>query len=119
MSCRLLSDCFVAHLTPALPNGCSNRAPLGLFIHAAWLMDPTRNAEMNQFIDYALSHENVWFVTINDVSRPRSGPFRYCTLAGAAALPAPAAHRSATLCNAWQGCAALAHAHTHTHTHTV
>ncbi|KAL4853807.1 hypothetical protein ACK3TF_005288 [Chlorella vulgaris] len=44
-----------------------NRSPVGVYIHAAWLMDKTRNAEMNQFVNYALSHENTWFVTISEV----------------------------------------------------
>ncbi|PSC74660.1 carbohydrate esterase family 4 [Micractinium conductrix] len=44
-----------------------NKAPVGVYIHAAWLMDPTRAAEMKEFINYALGHENTWFVTMSEL----------------------------------------------------
>ena len=32
-------------LPPLLHRCCSNRSPVGVYIHAAWLMDPTRARE--------------------------------------------------------------------------
>ncbi|KAL4444941.1 hypothetical protein ABPG77_003991 [Micractinium sp. CCAP 211/92] len=40
-----------------------NRAPLGLFFHAGLESDPTRVQELRQFIQYAASLPDVWFVT--------------------------------------------------------
>lgn len=45
-----------------------NRAPMGIFIHAAWLIaDPTRADKLNQFLEYAMTKENVFLVTVNQV----------------------------------------------------
>lgn len=45
-----------------------NRAPLGIFLHAAWLLaDPTRADRLNQFLEYAMSKENVFLVTVSQV----------------------------------------------------
>ncbi|PRW61614.1 chitin [Chlorella sorokiniana] len=44
-----------------------NKAPVGVYIHAAWLMDPSRADGMNRFIEYAMGHDNVWFATMSEV----------------------------------------------------
>ena len=45
-----------------------NRAPIGIFIHAAWLIaDPTREDQLSAFIQYALGKDNVVFATISEV----------------------------------------------------
>ncbi|PSC71048.1 chitin deacetylase-like isoform e [Micractinium conductrix] len=40
-----------------------NRAPLGLFFHAGLQSEPARVAQLRQFIEYAASLPDVWFVT--------------------------------------------------------
>ncbi|GAB4813456.1 hypothetical protein N2152v2_000502 [Parachlorella kessleri] len=45
-----------------------NRAPVGIFIHAAWLIaEPEHSGQINAFIDYAMSHDNVYLATITQV----------------------------------------------------
>ncbi|KAI3424258.1 hypothetical protein D9Q98_009612 [Chlorella vulgaris] len=45
-----------------------NRAPLGIYIHAAWIIaDPTRADRLNKFLEYATSQENVFLVTVSQV----------------------------------------------------
>jgi hypothetical protein len=39
-----------------------------VYIHAAWLVDPTRMAGMRRFIQYAQSHPNTYFATVSQVS---------------------------------------------------
>lgn len=60
-------DLYEAYKQEFDRNYNGNRAPLGVYIHAAWLMNPTRNAAMHSFIQYALSKPDVWFVTPTDV----------------------------------------------------
>ena len=51
-----------------------NRAPLGIYIHAAWLIaDPTRLDQLENFIRYALAKDNVVFATISEVSERQLG----------------------------------------------
>ncbi|KAL4424145.1 hypothetical protein ABPG75_001446 [Micractinium tetrahymenae] len=59
-------DLYEAYKREFDRNYNGNRAPVGVYIHAAWLMDPTRAAAMQQFINYALSFENTWFVTMSE-----------------------------------------------------
>lgn len=40
-----------------------NRAPMGIFLHAAWLNDDAHANALNIFIEYAASQPDVWFVT--------------------------------------------------------
>ncbi len=40
-----------------------NRAPLGIFLHAGWLSNPQHVQAVNDFIQYANTHNDVWFVT--------------------------------------------------------
>ena len=40
-----------------------NRIPLGIFLHAAWLANPSNAEALNQFIAYANSFNDVWFIT--------------------------------------------------------
>ncbi len=59
-------------------HSAGNRAPVGIYIHAAWLMtDPVRAQQLNDFITYALEKENVWFATITQV--PHSAGIHTCT----------------------------------------
>lgn len=58
-----------------------NRAPLGIYIHAAWLMaDDTRVPNLERFIQYALGKDNVIFATITEVGA--LGMLRCAELAG-------------------------------------
>ncbi|KAL4514928.1 hypothetical protein Ndes2526A_g03722 [Nannochloris sp. 'desiccata'] len=43
-----------------------NRAPFPIFVHAPWFT-PERTAKTNEFIDYALSKPNVYFVTVRQM----------------------------------------------------
>ena len=64
-----------------LPTSCAtlcfvtgNRAPLGIYIHAAWLIaDPTRVDQLENFIRYALAKDNVVFATISEVRQLNNG----------------------------------------------
>lgn len=48
------------------------RPPARSFIHAAWLIaNPMGSDQINQFLDYAATKEDVFFVTISQV---RCGP---------------------------------------------
>ncbi|KAL4424144.1 hypothetical protein ABPG75_001445 [Micractinium tetrahymenae] len=45
-----------------------NRAPLGIYLHAAWLIaDGSRADKLNAFLEYAMSHDNVFLVTVSQV----------------------------------------------------
>ncbi|EFN50750.1 hypothetical protein CHLNCDRAFT_59447 [Chlorella variabilis] len=45
-----------------------NRAPLGIYIHAAWIIaDPARAEMVNQFLEYAMTQPNVFLVTASQV----------------------------------------------------
>ncbi|KAL4438527.1 hypothetical protein ABPG77_000175 [Micractinium sp. CCAP 211/92] len=45
-----------------------NRAPLGIYLHAAWLIaDGSRADRLNAFLEYAMSHDNVFLVTVSQV----------------------------------------------------
>lgn len=45
-----------------------NRAPLGIFLHPAWLMaDPSRAAALQEFIAWAQTLPDVWFVSCRDL----------------------------------------------------
>ena len=60
---------------PSLPGACcstfdasyaGNRAPVGIFIHAASpLADPSHAEGLHAFLDYALAKPGVWAVTIS------------------------------------------------------
>lgn len=50
------------------PRPAGNRAPLGMFFTTASMTeDPTQSAEINDFLDYALTNDNVFLVTIQQV----------------------------------------------------
>lgn len=45
-----------------------NRAPLGIYLHAAWLIaDGSRADRLNAFLEYAMTHDNVFLVTVSQV----------------------------------------------------
>jgi peptidoglycan/xylan/chitin deacetylase (PgdA/CDA1 family) len=44
-----------------------NRAPMGVFLHADWLSAAPNAAALNDFIDWTLSHSNVWWVSMADL----------------------------------------------------
>jgi hypothetical protein len=52
-------------------NYYGNRAPLGLYMHAGLLMAfSDHQVELNEFLEWALTHEHVWLVTISEVRGP-------------------------------------------------
>ncbi|GAB4816963.1 hypothetical protein N2152v2_004009 [Parachlorella kessleri] len=52
-----------------------DRAPLGLYLHAGLLMAfSDHQGQINDFLEYALSHDNVWVVTISEVLRWMKNP---------------------------------------------
>ena len=41
---------------------------MGIFIHAAWLIaQPEHAGQINDFLSYAMTHDNVYLVTISQV----------------------------------------------------
>jgi len=60
-------DLFEAYKREFNRSYTGNRAPLGVYVHAAWLMDPTRADALTNFIRYAIQFENVFFATVSDV----------------------------------------------------
>ncbi|PSC74458.1 chitin deacetylase-like isoform e [Micractinium conductrix] len=45
-----------------------NRAPLGIYLHAAWLIaDPSRADRLNEFLAYAVQQPNTFLVTVSQV----------------------------------------------------
>lgn len=60
-------DIFEAYAREFDRSYYGNRAPVGVFIHAAWLMDPARADGLSRFIEYALSHDDVYFGTMTQV----------------------------------------------------
>eukprot|EP00761_Pharyngomonas_kirbyi_P010872 gb/GECH01010895.1/.p1 GENE.gb/GECH01010895.1/~~gb/GECH01010895.1/.p1 ORF type:complete len:500 (+),score=131.78 gb/GECH01010895.1/:1-1500(+) len=40
-----------------------NKSPFGVFIHTAWLSDESNRKDLFEFIEYASSFDDVWFVT--------------------------------------------------------
>lgn len=70
----LLVAATVPVLSPqptAFPSGpplTGNRAPMGIYIHAAWLIaQPERAGQINDFLTYAMQKDNVFLVTISQV----------------------------------------------------
>lgn len=53
---KLLFQNFARHYN-------SNRAPIGLFYHAAWFTQPHNREGFERFVDTVLSQDDVWFVT--------------------------------------------------------
>lgn len=52
-----------------------NRSPLGVYIHAARLLEDTtgaRTQQLKQFIEYASGFDNVWFATVTQVGGSRA-----------------------------------------------
>ena len=50
-------------------NYYGNRAPLGIFSHAGLLMAFSEHQDqLNRFLEWALTHEDVWLVTTYEVS---------------------------------------------------
>jgi len=52
----LLKDNFLAHY-----NG--NRSPMGIWLHPAWIAYPNHTEILNEFIEWTLHIDNVWFIT--------------------------------------------------------
>jgi len=40
-----------------------NRSPMGIFLHPSWLSYPNNTISLNEFIEWTLSHDNVWYIT--------------------------------------------------------
>lgn len=70
----LLSRADSLARVPSPPPLPGNRAPLGIYVHAGWLEDPSRSESLKRFINYALEHENVWFATMSQVIRWQKDP---------------------------------------------
>jgi peptidoglycan/xylan/chitin deacetylase (PgdA/CDA1 family) len=64
----LLEDAFTIYSREFDRLYHGNRAPLGIYLHAAWLLQGSHHVNgMNEFIRYALGHEHVWFVTASQL----------------------------------------------------
>ena len=69
---------------PALPStrpapapASGTRSPLGIFLHAAWLLARPEHADqLNRFLDYALGFEDVRLATVSQVGGPHVGGVR-------------------------------------------
>ncbi|HTL47100.1 MAG TPA: polysaccharide deacetylase family protein [Verrucomicrobiae bacterium] len=66
-----------------------NRAPFGVYLHGAWLKDPGHAAALEEFLEDALSRENVWFATMAQVVAFMRGPVPAAEAGKFFSCPAP------------------------------